>query len=472
MRSRKLKRSLFLIPSIIICIAFAMVIGVFNAASHRYLEKITNKAISDEFAVFDHFYHQQYKDSGYRYEREDEEFIIPTYNVVLDENHEILYPHQPWYSEQEKERTLAIKAHLDKYPLLLRENTAFKVDTPKDTYYTKLKKYEGIYEDYIFIEAPEEESRTYYLVVYTNITALQNFIDLLNEMLILLMLGSGILSLAAFFGMAKKINHSLDRLKSYIIGVGERKELSDLERLSYEEFNDLADTVKKMSQMIERAEESQKQFFQNASHELRTPLMSIQGYAEGISTGVLKDQKKASEIIIRESQKMSLLVSDILLLSRIEKNDFEEHYEEIDMKELLYECTWSVKSIADRRELVFEHDFDEAWMAVYGDEELLKSALGNIISNALRYAEKRILLSCKKEGDRIRIRISDDGPGIAENDLPNIFARFYKGEGGNTGIGLSIAKDIIKKHGGEIEAENANGARFTIWLPEYQRKSK
>ena len=355
---------------------------------------------------------------------------------------------------------------------MLRERTAFKVDTEKDTYYTKLKEYRGAYEDYIFVEAPEGEEETYYLVVYTNITALQNFIDLLNEILIFLMLGSGILSLAAFFGMAKKINYSMDRLKNYIIGAGERRELPAPETLAYEEFNDLANTVKKMSQIIERAEESQKQFFQNASHELRTPLMSIQGYAEGIREGVFKDEKKASEVIIRESQKMGALVRDILLLSKIEKSNFEYHYEEIDMKELLYDCTWSIKSLADQKGLLLEHDFEEAWMAVYGDEEMLKSAFGNILSNALRYAGRKISVSCGKEKDKIRIRIADDGRGISEGDLPRIFERFYKGEGGNTGIGLSIAKDIIEQHGGDIRAENAGGAVFCVWLTEYRRKSR
>lgn len=468
MRSRKLKRSLFLIPSVVISIAFAMVFAAFNAASHRYLEDITNKAISEEFAVFDYFYHRQ--DFGYRYESEDEAFVISTYNIILDKSLEVLYPHRPWYSKQEKKRTFAIKRYLDQHPLLLQESKPFKVYTEKDIYYIKLKKYEGAYEDYIFTKASEEKSEIYYLAVYTNITALQNFIDLLNEILILLMLGSGALSLAAFFSMAKKINYSLDRLKSYIIGVGERKELSDLEPLAYEEFNDLSNTVKKMSHMIRRAEESQKQFFQNASHELRTPLMSIQGYAEGISTGVLKDEKRASEIIIKESKKMSLLVTDILLLSKLEKNDTEDLYEEIDMKELLYDCTWSIKGAADQRNLVFEHHFEENWMAAYGDEELLKSAIGNILSNALRYAESKILISCKKETNQIEIRISDDGAGISEKDLPHIFDRFYKGEGGNTGIGLSIAKDIIERHKGVIEVENIGGASFVIRLPEYKGK--
>lgn len=470
MKGRKLKRSLFLLPFIIVSLSFTMVFVAFNTLSYRYLMNITNKAISEEFEIFDYFYYQRHRGFRYIYDKSEEEFAIPIYNIVLGDNYELLYPYQPWDSRRERERTLSIKDYMKKHPLLLQEKVSFKVYVKKEIYYVKLKKYKGVYEDYIFREAPEDESKIYYLLVYTNITALQNFIDLLNKILFFLMIGSGILSLTAFFGMAKKINYSMDRLKDYIIGAGKRKELSDLNTLAYDEFDDLAETVKKMSQMVHRAEESQKQFFQNASHELRTPLMSIQGYAEGIRTGVIKDQKKALDIIIRESKRMSALVADILLLSKIDKNDEEILYEEIDVKELLFDCTWSIKGAADQRGLALEHFFDESWMAVYGNEEQLKSAIGNILSNALRYAKSKISIHCRKEKEEIQIIIFNDGSGISEKDLPNIFERFYKGEGGNTGIGLSVTKDIIEKHGGRIEAKNIQGASFTIILPEYHEK--
>lgn len=469
MRRRKLISGLFLIPSLVILIAFFLILATFNIVIQRYISATTNKVIQDKLSLFDNIHNESYE--YIKYEKTDyAEFIIPTYYVVLDASYEILYPYQPWSSDMERIVTQTIRDYAVNEPELLKGKTSFKVDAENNTYYVMTRVYEGEYEDYIFIKPSRENSRTYYLLIYTNITPMQKFLDLLNLTLLLLMLGSGILSLLFFFGMAQKIENSLGKLKEYIMKAGRKEAISDMEPLAYEEFNDVATTVRHISLMLEGAEKSQKQFFQNASHELRTPLMSIQGYAEGIRAGVLKNEKNAANIIIEESRKMSDLVDEILFLSKLDTSNREAHLEEIDMKELLYSCSWSLKGIADQNKIEFVHDFPREYIAVYGDEKLLERAIRNIIGNALRYAKSRIGISCKREEQYIRIEICDDGKGIKEKDLPHIFERFYKGEEGKTGIGLAIARSIIKNQGGSIEAENDVGAKFIIRLPLYQKE--
>jgi signal transduction histidine kinase len=104
---------------------------------------------------------------------------------------------------------------------------------------------------------------------------------------------------------------------------------------------------------------------------------------------------------------------------------------------------------------------------IYADEEKLLRALTNVISNCIRYAKTEISISLINTSDnRIRIEISDDGPGIDSKELPYVFERFFKGKKGNFGLGLAISKNIILKHNGNIEAENTeSGALFIIELP-------
>ncbi len=461
MKNIKLKSSLLLIPSLILVAAFGIIYATFNIVIQQYIESSTAEAIEEEFLYFDGYYENRFENASL--DDEESEFIIPAYYIILDEKYKILYPEEPWLSDVEKERSIAMSNLVRRNPSIAEEYS-FTIDVAGNTYYVRPKIYLGEYRDYYIVKSGVRPPKTYTLLVFTNITPIQNFLNLLSWILVLLMLGSGLLSILAFFGMAKKIDTSFAKLKDYIIRVGRRESLPDLQDLPYEEFNDVAQTVQKMSAMIERAEESQKHFFQNASHELRTPLMSIQGYAEGIQSGIIHE-KKASDIIIKESEKMSSLVDEILFLSKMDTDDLQMEYEKINLKELLYDCSWRIKAAADKNNITISHHFDENLVTIDGDEKLLDRAFVNILANAARYAKSHIEIHCHRQDDFIIIQIQDDGKGISEEDLPHIFERFYKGDDGNIGIGLSITKDIIQKHQAQITAENKDGAVFTILFP-------
>lgn len=461
MKNVKLKSALLLIPSLVLLTAFVIIYATFNIVIHWYIESSTAEAIEEQFLYFDEFYENHFKDVDYN--NEELEFIIPAYYIILDEKAQILYPEEPWFSDVEKERSIAMSNLFRRNPSMANEYS-FTIDVAGNTYYVRPKTYLGEYQDYYIVKSFSRPAKTYTVLVFTNITPIQNFLNLLSRILVVLMLGSGLLSILAFFGMAKKMDTSFAKLKDYIIRVGRRESLPDLYDLPYEEFNDVAQTVQKMSAMIERAEESQKYFFQNASHELRTPLMSIQGYAEGIHTGVI-NEKKASDIIIKESEKMSSLVDEILFLSKMDTDDLQMQYEEINLKELLYDCSWRIKAAADKNNISISHHFDQNLSPIQGDEKLLERAFVNILANAARYAKSCIEIYCHQKKEFIEIQIQDDGKGIKEEDLPHIFERFYKGDDGNTGIGLSITKDIVQKHHAQIFVQSNHGAVFTILFP-------
>jgi signal transduction histidine kinase len=212
-----------------------------------------------------------------------------------------------------------------------------------------------------------------------------------------------------------------------------------------------------LGRKIEREEQEQKAFFENASHELKTPLMAIQGYAEGLQTGVVRDEKKASQVIIDESDKMAKMVDGILNLSRIESGQIRLEKENVPIGELLNDCLESVEIQASKKGLKIETDVVPDTVEM--DRAQAERAVTNILSNAVRYAESRIRVTYAER----ELTVIDDGEKLSDEDLKNVFERFYTGKKGNTGIGLSLTREIVRKHGWKIRAENTeDGVQFVI----------
>ena len=216
---------------------------------------------------------------------------------------------------------------------------------------------------------------------------------------------------------------------------------------------------------IEKEAERQQTFFQNASHELKTPLMAIQGYAEGIQAGVM-DTASAAEVILAESDRMTGLVDELLDISKIDMGRQPLTLSEMDVRELLYDSIRAVEPAAAAGGIAIVPDFPEEPVMVSCDDTRLRRAVTNILSNGVRYARSELRLTCCAEKRHVTIRIQDDGDGIATEDLPHIFDRFYMGKSGKSGIGLALTKEIIHLHKGTIRAYNGDGgAVFEITIP-------
>ena len=222
-------------------------------------------------------------------------------------------------------------------------------------------------------------------------------------------------------------------------------------------FNNMADS-------LAQQETVRRSFIANVSHELKTPLMAIQGYAEGIQAGVM-DAGSAADVILEESDRMTELVDELLDISKIDMGRQLLAFSEMDIRELLYDSIRAVEPAAAGG-IAIVPDFPEEPVMVSCDDTRLRRAVTNILSNGVRYARSELRLTCRVDKRHVTIRIQDDGDGIAEEDLPHIFDRFYMGKSGKSGIGLALTKEIIHLHKGTIRAYNGEtGAVFEITLP-------
>lgn len=323
--------------------------------------------------------------------------------------------------------------------------------------------------DYITVIKPVSGKNTFglgWIIVYSSLQKLNQLQWGINTILSLILLVSAII-IAGFSSLAaKKISAPFSSLNHHIREIAERKFGKKILLPVDDELQELVNNINTMSEKLETYDKAQKTFLQNASHEFRTPLMSIQSYAEGIKYEVM-DQKAAADIILSETRRMTHLVEDLLYLSRLEAIEENDRLSSLSLNDLMNACAERMRGIASKKNVSILTGLLSEDVTIHADEEKLSRALTNIIDNCIRYAETTITIQLKKlPENRIEIKITDDGPGIDDKELQNIFERYYKGKKGNFGLGLSISKSVIEKHNGEISAGNSEtGAWFKVVLP-------
>ena len=281
-----------------------------------------------------------------------------------------------------------------------------------------------------------------------------------------ILIASVFLSSFLVWGIARTISVPLQHLCLQIQRINGETAAQIQDSYSLNELEALKRSYNQMEETIRRSEEEKRQFFQNASHDLKTPLASITGYSQGIVSNVIKDHQKAASIILSESLRMTDLVESILSLSKMDSHTFDLHPTDLEVVEFLDECVDIMSTI--RRDCVIHLESAHP-LTIHTDPELLKRVIQNILSNCLRYADHEILIRMSTDGNSLILLIQDDGPGFPEKDLPHIFERFYKGNGGKNGIGLSIVWTGIHYLGGSITAGNRavpeHGAYYQLLLP-------
>ena len=286
------------------------------------------------------------------------------------------------------------------------------------------------------------------------------------KLYIAILIASVFLSSFLVWGIARTISVPIQRLCLQIQRINGETDAQIQDSYSLNELESLKRSYNQMEETIRRSEEEKRQFFQNASHDLKTPLASITGYSQGIVSNVIKDYQKAASIILSESLRMTDLVESILSLSKLDTHTFDLHPTDLEVMEFLDECVDIMSTI--RRDCVIHLEAAHS-LTIHTDPELLKRAIQNILSNCLRYADHEILIRMSTDGNSLILLIQDDGPGFPEKDLPHIFERFYKGDGGKNGIGLSIVWTGIHYLGGSITAGNRavpeHGAYYHLLLP-------
>ena len=244
---------------------------------------------------------------------------------------------------------------------------------------------------------------------------------------------------------------------------------------STDELVEIAVTFNNMMDRIEKSYKKQKQFVSDASHELRTPISVIQGYARMLERWGKDDREILQEsitAIIKESKNMQDLVNKLLFIARNDKDTLVLQKNKFSMSELVNELVRDTLMLETKHQIVSHVSPD---IVINGDRDQIKQALRIFVDNAIKYTEPggTITINLEADGQYAVATVRDTGMGILEKDLPSIFDRFYRvdtareREKGGHGLGLSIARIIVLRHGGRIKVASkvGEGTRFGIHLP-------
>lgn len=237
----------------------------------------------------------------------------------------------------------------------------------------------------------------------------------------------------------------------------------------------LSNQFNKMTETLERNDNERRAMLADIAHELRTPLTILRGRLEGIMDGIYDPNENNIAPALEETYLLERLVDDLHLLTLAETRQLHLEMRDTNLVELLrktvsiFEPQATVKNVS----LTFETDSQELIANV--DPQRIEQVIGNLIGNALRFVPEngKITVTSRPEPGGVQIIVSDDGPGIKEEDLPFIFNRFWRGEksrarsSGGAGLGLAISKQLIEAQGGKIGAANRaeGGFQVTVQIP-------
>jgi two-component system sensor histidine kinase KdpD len=243
--------------------------------------------------------------------------------------------------------------------------------------------------------------------------------------------------------------------------------LQELAALSVERDRMQAEMVE--AEALRRSDELKTALLRSISHDLRTPLTSIiaSGAALGSATPTAEERAELSEAVVAEGERLSRLVENLIDMSRLEAGKAEPHREAIDLAEVLdaaREATTQPRLVG----LTVDRDLP----IVEADAAQLERAFANLIENAIRHGGGRpVLVKSRLAGDKITLRVVDQGPGIPEGEWQRIFEPFHRGASSGsqagTGLGLAIAKGFVEANGGEIAVESlpGQGSSFVVSMP-------
>ena len=245
------------------------------------------------------------------------------------------------------------------------------------------------------------------------------------------------------------------------------------------EIRHLARSFNAMAAELEEAEGRRRSLTADIAHELRTPTSNIQGYMEAIKDGVFQPTPETVDTIHEQSLLLSRLVDDLRLLAQVDGGDLHLQRTRTRVEELVQSCVDALRPRAEAKGVALGVDVAENLPELRLDPTRIAQAVGNLLDNAVTHTPEggSVTVSAEAGVDAVEVQVADTGPGIAPDDLPRVFDRFYRTDPsrarstGGTGLGLTIARRLVEAHGGSIEAESmvGQGSRFIIRLPDGRR---
>ncbi|MBN1311454.1 MAG: HAMP domain-containing histidine kinase [Anaerolineae bacterium] len=303
----------------------------------------------------------------------------------------------------------------------------------------------------------------------------ERLIPAINRAVIPAALAAGLAALLAGTLLFRRITRPLSDLQRAAKAVSEGELTTRVPITTTDELGALATSFNQMTFQLDRQQQLRKQMVADIAHELRTPLSVMQGTLEAMLDGVLQPEPDELRNLHAETRRLARLVDDLRTLSLADEGRLELEQEPVDIGGLVEQVVRQTTPMAEARHITLRAEVEQAVPTIRADGDRLIQALTNLLSNALRYTPQngQVIVRASKVANNIRLEVEDDGPGIAPEDLPFVFERFWRGDksrsrgSGGSGIGLAIVRQLVEMHGGTVgvQSQVGQGAMFWIELP-------
>jgi len=326
------------------------------------------------------------------------------------------------------------------------------------------------------VKSPQEDVIGVVRVSYRSASLYQFFSQLRNLVTAVLIVGLFVGSaLGLILGL--NIGNPIRRVTSAIYGLAQGERETSLPEEGPEEIRDLSRSVNYLVNRLDTLENNRRQLLANLVHELGRPLGAMRSGIQSILRGADKDSQLLFDLIRgmdEEADRMELVLEELAHLHDEVIGPFELNTENLDLNEWLHKILLPWRQAAREKQIVWQEKIPFSNLCVNADPLRMAQVIGNLASNAVKYTSEggEITISAGELDDQIWIKFNYSGPGILEAEQQLVFEPFYRGNQGRKikqgmGLGLSIARDILHAHGGEIELESepGKGSIFTIWLP-------
>ncbi|MYL32130.1 HAMP domain-containing protein [Pontibacillus yanchengensis] len=316
-----------------------------------------------------------------------------------------------------------------------------------------------------------------YVYMFSQTTVIKSVINQLSNQFLLAGLIAILLTVLAIFILSHLITRPLVRMKRATEEIINGDSKVSLESKRKDELGQLANSIVILSDELERLKQDRKEFLASISHELRTPLTYIKGYANIASRDMISEAERQEYlgIIREETDHVTHLVKNLFDLAKMDQNQFVIQKENVNLCDMLKKVREKMLPILNDNELNLDITCPTN-IIIYVDPDRFQQVILNLMDNAIKHSPKQstIYIVGKVNMAKVAITVQDEGEGIPEEELPFIFERLYRvdksrsREYGGSGLGLSIVKEIIEKHGGEVKVESVvgNGTKMTILLNE------
>ena len=291
-----------------------------------------------------------------------------------------------------------------------------------------------------------------------------------NRMLLLGGVVAGIAALALGVALARRATAPARELTR---AAGALSSGDHSRRVGYEgddELGEMATAFNRMADTIEEEDRLRKAFAADVAHELRTPLAILRTQIEGLQDGVVEPDSAALASLHDEALRLQRLVADLETLASADAAGFALERRTVRLRELLEDAGREFAGAFEAEGVELRHDIVD--VTVEADPTRVRQVVSNLLSNSLKFTPTGgvVTVALRPEGPSAVLRVSDSGPGIAPEELPHVFERFFRGRGARasgSGIGLTVARQLVRAHGGEIDAssEPGRGTVFTVRLP-------